>query len=347
MIVKNEYVKIKTDKEYVLHNYIYDSYLRLFSKGQLLNEWGLAYQDENENKELTYCFIRFDSPLDNYQKANYTDFNIRMQKTQMQTVGNSKGCNVTYTFAETESVTLIDTGNVLTSLKDYYGKRITAIGFGNWNTIYACVDTSNYSIYLTEGEKLAIIRKDIFESNAECVGYEYPYHLSPVDWAGYLEEYLDPATGKIVSNPYRVPVIAILYSIGIGSQKGVMEEEYKVGTDIEINEESDTVFGFNIRTGLEQSVFPHSNLYMGNGKYPMPANLIKEMFTNTNLQPSLNKYPLKPNTKYIILKYRFVYQYVSMRFGKTMVNTDNYYTMNFYTEAKGLFELKNKIERSN
>ena len=71
------------------------------------------------------------------------------------------------------------------------------------------------------------------------------------------------------------------------------------------------------------------------------------MFTNTNLQPSLNKYPLKPNTKYIILKYRFVYQYVSMRFGKTMVNTDNYYTMNFYNEAKGLFELKNKIEWSN
>lgn len=347
MIVKNEYVKIQTDREYVLHNYIYDDYLKLFSKGQLLNELGLAYQDENENKELAYCFIKFDNSLDNYKNASYTEFNIRIQQTQMQTVGNSKGCNVTYTFSETKSITATDTGSTINSLKEYYGKKITAIGFGNWDTIYACVDTSNYSIYLTEGEKFAVTRKDIFESNAECIGYDYPYHLSPIKWTGYLEEYLDPTTGKIVSNPYRVPVIAILDSIGTGNQKGVMEEEYKIGTDIEIKEESDTVFGFNMRTGLEQSIFPHTSLYAGSGKYPMPANLIKEIFTSTSLQPSSNKYPLKPNTRYIILKYRFVYQYISMHFGKIMVKTDNYYTMNYFTEAKGLFEIKNRIERSN
>ena len=347
MIVKNEYVKIKTDKEYVLHNYIYDSYLKLFSKGQLLNEDGLAYQDENENKELKYCFVKFESSLEDYKNAIYTDFDIRIQQTQMQVNGNSRGCNVIYTFTEVDSVTSTSTGDTINSLEKYYNKKITAIGFGNWNTIYACVDTSQYLIYLTGGEKFAITRKDIFESNAECEGYSYPYHLSPVDWTGYLEEYLDPTTGKIVSNPYRVPIIAILESIGTGNQKGVMEEEYKIGEEIEIKEESDTVFGFNARTGLEPSIIPHTNLYAGSGKYPLPAKFIKEIFASNNLQPASNKFPLRPNTRYIILKYRFVYQYVSMRFGKTMVKTDDCYTMSYYTEAKGLFEVKNKIERSN
>ncbi len=31
MKIKNEYIKIKTNKEIVLHNYIYDNYLKLFA----------------------------------------------------------------------------------------------------------------------------------------------------------------------------------------------------------------------------------------------------------------------------------------------------------------------------
>ena len=34
MIIKNDFVKIKTDKEIVLHNYLYDEYLEAFSKSQ-------------------------------------------------------------------------------------------------------------------------------------------------------------------------------------------------------------------------------------------------------------------------------------------------------------------------
>lgn len=346
MIVKNEYIKIRTDKEYVLHNYIYDSYLRLFSKGQLLDKWGLVYQEENESKELSYCFIKFNDFLENYHDAKYTDFDIRIPKTHIQVVGTSKGCNITYTFAGIEAMDLINTENELNSLKDYYGKRITAIGFGGWDEPFACVDTTNYSIYLTEGEELAITRKDMFESDAECVGYEYPYHLAPIQYKQYIEEYVDEDTGKKINTPYRVPMIAILYSIGLGSQKGVMEEEYIVGTDVEIKEESDTVFGFNVRTGLEKSFFPGSKIFAGSKRYPLPANFKEEIFLNDNLQPGVNKYPLKSNKKYVILKYKFVYQYASMHYQKTvLINTDNYYTMSFYTEAKGLFEVKNKIER--
>ena len=99
MIVKNEYVKIKTDKEYVLHNYIYDSYLRLFSKGQLLNEWGLAYQDENENKELRILVRRNNEEKEftitpEEKSRYYLGINLKVAEN---TVGNK----LYYSFHET------------------------------------------------------------------------------------------------------------------------------------------------------------------------------------------------------------------------------------------------------
>lgn len=330
MRIKNEYIKIKTDKEIVLHNYIYDEYLKIFSKSQI-EEDESNLSNYNEMKTLVFCYIKFDTRINNAKNASTEDFDIRIMVAQNEIAGNQKTINAQYTYTSKKMITNASGSKIIKDLNEYVGKKITALGFGI-NTICACVDVSNYSIYIIKDEELSIARKDIISSDAVCDGVDYPVHLAPI---------FETITYESAGRKYQAPIYAKLYSIGLGQAVGKMSEEYIIGKDIDVKEESDTSFGFNVRKGNEQSVFPKNNLYCGSCKYPLPLYVGRELYPNVNLYSSNKLYPLESNYKYIIYKYEMYY------FDRgSAKHTLNYYTMSLYNSTKGIFEILTKIERN-
>ena len=99
MKVKNEYVKIKSGKkEYTLKNYIYDSYLKLFSDRQksIYEFPGITETDETK---LVTCHIKFEEPLEDYRNANISDFDIEIPLKQYSLTGNEKGTSTIYEYS--------------------------------------------------------------------------------------------------------------------------------------------------------------------------------------------------------------------------------------------------------
>lgn len=330
MRIKNEYIKIKTDKEIVLHNYIYDEYLKIFSKSQIEEDEDELYS-LNSRKTMYSCFIKFESNFEDITNKTINDFDIRISSVQTEVNGNSQNVNAIYTYSTKNGIYDIRSGKNIDDLNDYAGKKVTALAFGN-EEILACIDTSNYSIYIIKDEELSISRKDIISSDAVCDGVDYPIHLAPI----FKTTTYESAKGK-----YQADVYAKLYSIGLGQVIGKMSEEYIIGKDINIKEESNTSFGFNLRKGNEQSIFPRNNLYCGSGKYPLPLYIEKELHPKVNLYSSNRLYPLESNYKYIIYKYEMYY------FDRGAAKHSlGYYTMNLYNTTKGIFEILTKIERS-
>lgn len=330
MKVKNEYVKIQTEnKEITLRNYIYDSYLSLFSRGQYI-----VSRNIYSKKFLGACYLKFDDELEDYTNATAGDFDIVMLYQNKDIVGNENSVSLTYLY-NTLDVRSLDSEGARTqiqSLVPYLNRKITAIGFGQTygRDIFACIDTSNYSIKMIN-KNFNVVRKDILSSEATCVGYSYPVHLLP-SW-GYEKTRLED---------YQYPM-AVLYSVGFGRLKGVIEDELILHDDFEVIQESDTVYGINMKIEAEKSIYPQITSYAGNSKYPIKFYAEREIYPNINIQPSISKYPLKSNYKYVIFKYR-LYYYYTVDFEEVFL--DEYYTMNYpIGNIKGLFEIKNKIER--
>lgn len=347
MIIQNKYVKVRTNKEYVLHNYIYDEYLEAFSKSQYFTENNrfdrtldtiLTVEQENERSLYEYnkkkflgsCYIKFDTQLEDYKNSIVEDFDIQLHCSINDLEGNKNGITITYTYDIKSGIYSFDNQKI-ESLSEYFGRKITAIGFKNTNDkemsnnkLMACIDTSGYSMLLEKTETFCVIRRDIISSNAECTGYDYPVHLTPRQEINSAEKPL-----------------AKLVSVGVGANKGIIENEYVVGKDVAIEMEKDNIFKFNLRAGLEQSIFAGIKTFASSKKYPLPARYIKELYLNSDVYASSNKYPLKANSRYVILKYRLYY----MSEDKQIVYLDKYYTMNFFSNVKGIFKVKNTIER--
>jgi len=325
MIVQNKYIKIKTDKEYTLHNYIYDAYLELITQKQ--------YIKSDNSFKLNYCYIKFDDNLVDIENASPSDFDIRIAISNINLIGNVSKveCNYTYTPIYVYDIATTETTY---DLSEYLDRKITAIGFGtlvDYNaTILACVDTSNYSIYFKEN--ISIERKDIFSSDA-LSSESYPINLAPITNKYQIVE------GGVTR---KFPCYTALYSIGLGTRKGVMDIEYVIGTDIDVIEESSTSFGFNLRKGLEPNKYPTPTTYAGN-LYPLPLEVSREILPNINLYPGNGKYPLLSDYKYIVYKYRYYY---FDEFNYDYIDLDEYFTMSLPNDTKGLFEIVTKIERS-
>lgn len=328
MIIKNDFVKIKTDKAVILHNYIYDEYLKAFSQSQYVTDISLL-NDLNSKKTLEIVYIKFDTKLVDYKKAQKSDFDLSICMDSMQKETNSKSINAYYNYSMQ-----------LSDIKRYKNKKITALGFGNYEDVLACVDTSNYSIYVADNEKMEIIRKDIFSSDIECVGYDYPVHLAP------QRNYTTSNACK-----YNEP-LALLYSAGLGFSKGVIEEEkiieeHPIFNMLNINQISDTEFGINLKRDAELNIYPNINFFGAMGKMPTAFFVEHEIFPNQNICTG-NKQPLPGNYQYIILKYQ-LYHFDNSKGGDIVMEKENkFYTMNIPLQnKKGLFELRTKIERRN
>ena len=338
MIIKNEYIKIKTNsKETTLHNYIYDNYLRNFTLSQYV--LGLEENSYNENitlndkKRMTMLYIKFTTPLEDYMNANITDFDIHMNtydSINKTTTNNSVSVFYIYNLDNVNSLS--------DSLEDYYGEKITALGFGDGEEIMACVDTSLYDIYLLEEEHMQIMRKDIISTDGECVGYDYPVHLSP------LENYSKTTYGD------NTGYLARLYSIGFGTQKGVINSQEKIFLEkadgsLDVKYINDEEFSVNMTKQTEQSQYPLITKYASNSKYPLALNVLREIYPDIIPKtPSNSKYPLASNYKFIVIKYRLFYYDYSLG-GVERIETNNFYTINIPLETDGLFEFRFKMIR--
>lgn len=337
MKFENKYIKIKTKKkEITLHNYIYDSYLALFSKCQYETDQEALY-NMNQKKNLYYCYIKFDNNMKDITKAQESDFDIYLEQSTINVTGNSNSVSTSYTYAcsykEDKVYDLALQKNE--NINKYANKKITALAFGSNHEIMSCVDTSNYDVHIVKDENFMIARKDIMITDAICDGIELPLHIASVSNQYEL----------LNSQAVNVPVWAKLYSVGLGRTKSFIDDEYVIGEEIEVIKESDTVFGFNLLKGFQQSIFPHRKRYASNGLYPLPE------YTEREEQPLVDgfcgstKFPLQSNYKYIIYKFQ-LYYYDTMQ--GNIVKLNRYYTLSYpETTVKGLFQIKTKIERSN
>lgn len=329
MKIQNEYIKIKTDQEVVLHNYIYDNYLKVFSKTQYASDVTSCYK--NQEKELSECYIKLETEIEDVTNATISDFDISITTSHKEVVGNRQSVKAFYTYTPRKRIYIIATGEMIKEIGQFAGKKITALAFGNGN-IVSCVDTSKYNVFIKEGEELSVARKDIISSEAICTGAEYPIHLAPI----FKPHKYQSAGMNCVADLY-----ARLYSVGLGSTLGHMQEEYIIEKDIEAIPESETSFGFNLRKGDSPSIYPQNNLYGSDNLYPLPIYIINEIHPQTTQYCQEDLYPMASNYKYIIYKYQLYY----IARGDSIETLDKYYTMSYASDAKGLFEIINKIER--
>lgn len=345
MIAKNEYVKINANgKEYTLKNWIYDRYLDTFSSNQT-NIRGLDTRGYIENNvDLIGCAIKFDTALEDYKNAILTDFDIMIFKKSSIVTGNEKQVETTYYYNSKQGVEIAsyDTLSTEVDLSDYDGRKITAIGFFSANKsgtdmtkdsrpIYACLDTSNYAMRLDASRELNISRKDIMMSNAYCDGYDYPLHLAPV-----LTDFVD----NIRKYTVKIPV---LYSVGFGNIKGRMVQEWKIGTEATINRINLNSYGVAMKNPIDVPKYPKTTAFPSSTRYPIAPKYITSIYPKERwLYPSTRRYPMKAGYNYVIFKYRLYYY---DNYGAELIWLDEYYTMSYAHNPKGIFTIKNKIER--
>lgn len=342
MKIKNEYIKIKQgNKEIKLNNYIYDDYLSLFSTTQYDEGQDIEDLYEKQKEKAFYnCFVRFDEPLEDITNAQITDFEVYGVGSKTNFIKLKNGVNVIYNYFFNEFYDIYNPGTFIDK-DEYYGKQITTLGFGRNGKIYACLDVSNYEIYIIEDENLTITRKDNILSEAICYGYDFPVHLSPF---GDFENALYNETSLEFENKY-----AKLYSVGFAKTAGVMSEELIIGDDINIKVIDDTKFSFNLKKGDAVSLYPQNDLYAGSDVYPLPLYVQHEFYPQNDLYASNDLYPSDSNYKYIVYKFRlYTIHWLGPNIsdGLEIQELDEYYTMFLENTTKGLFEIITKIERN-
>lgn len=327
MEIVNKYISIKLgDKSVTKHNFILDSYLKYFSKGQLEE-----YSYMNNRKNLSnYLYIKLDEPLENItteSTLSANQFEMYIYKGGNSSIKNKSNITVLYTFSNEISYYLNNEEQTDRSLLD--GRKITGLSYN----LETYLDVSDYDLYFIGDEILTILREDVISTDAYIDGYDYPYHLSPV---------LDEISYESAGETYYADVYSKIYSVGLGYNIGKMEEEYIIDEDIRIIEEDDTTFSFNLKKANDVGVYPNNNGYPSTSTFPLTFRIKTSKYPSTNLYTSNNLYPSVGDYKYIIIKYRLYY----IDRGSNIVNLNDFYTMSFYTNKEGILTIKDKIERN-
>jgi hypothetical protein len=340
MLVKNEYVTINTGKKSVSkHNYFLNDYLIYYCKGQLYD-----YTMLNLEKFFDMVFIKLDEPLEDPTRSgsvSYADFDLLLKKPATIQTGTNNQVSIIYNF--NDDVFYYDRsgfGFEPESDKSLIaGRKITALSFD----LKTFLDVSAHNIYIEEDTTLSISRKDTFTSDAICVGYDFPYHLAPK-----LDDYTYTDGGADI----KTKIVAYIYSVGLGSIKGQMEEEYIIGdsakiTNIVEDEEHDIYsFDFAINKGGRTEIYPNGSLYPATTIHPLLITYKTSLYPNTELYCGSGLYPTKADYKYIMIKYRLGYiKYYGGSFDE-IVDIDKEYVMNYYSSRDGLLTVTTKIERN-
>ena len=346
MKVKNDLIRLKIgDKHYDFNNLILDEYLKRFVLSQLTFNSLNTYKSM---KQLKYCMLKFDTPIENLSNSS----KLKNQDFDVCFVG---GCTYNQNISENK-ITIeynYNTNNIYDYLKDttsdnyisdYYGKKITAIGFNvGWapymedvsnskNFVCAVLDTSNYNIYLQENQELSITRRDVIETDTIFYSSNKnkvpgPAHLMPYGVPQIIYQpniYNDERDGWYTFDD---PGYGILYSVGLSSYTDYIDKELIIGQDIQVEQNGTEL---NIK-GIENYLSTDSSL-----------------FCDKNLYPGSYIYPIKTNYKYLILKYK-VWQEVHSGTHDNLISTPTdtgyYYYQAIPIEKIGKTNLKIKYER--
>lgn len=337
MKIKNEFVKIKTNKnEITLKNLILDKYLSIFSKCEYDEE--TAKQYGVGNKHLARCYVKLDVPLNKEIKHDMelvkSDFDIYLEEPVITQIGNENIVSILYGYTNEYGYYDIKEDIYVFNFQQLGEHKITAIAFGNANDdMLAILDTSTYDLSIPAESIINISRKDNFSTDAILSGADFPLHLAPI---GIKETKL---FGDQAMFAYEY---GLLYSVGLSGTPGVMQEEYVVGEDIEVVPIDDYSFKFALIKSTENTKYPQLTTQPSLSKFPVRFNTIAEKQPLATFFPNSTKYPMQPDYKYIIMKFKTYYIHRTL---DSIVWTGEEYTLSIYTETKGLFEVVTKIER--
>ena len=273
MRIGNDYVQIKIgNKTYTKKNMILNTMLNNVFENQIS-------PSIFNSVEINYCGIKFDTPLENLSydsELEKEDFDIYLTTPQRFVQTNEKifkknsvcsndSVKINYNFSNDGLFIIDDIPHDPDELQMFVGRKITAIGFGDGYTFLAVADVSKLNIILNENEILEIYRTDTYQSDAKCIGFEYPLHL--VNGNAYYD-------AKQENSVYKV---AQLYSIGLGNKEGLIESE----NVINVNDETlgDNYITIDFSETIKVGHYPSETLFPG-------------------------FYPTMDNSKYLILKYR-------------------------------------------
>lgn len=323
MRIGNKYVQIKIgNKTYTKKNMILNTMINKIFECQI-------YPKYNKQVEIRSCGIKFDTPLENISYDSVfssDDFDVFLSTPtstitayeelfKNKSVRTNDSVTINYNFSVDGYFTYQGQFYEAQEFERFVGKKITAICFGNENlNVLAVVDVSNLNIIINQGEKLEIFRTDTYQSDAKCIGFDYPLHLVNNN-AKYNAKY---QTGTIFVSEYTQ---AQLYSIGLGNKEGLMENEEIIDLNEAIIEDDNITINFSKE--IKVGHYPSETLFPG-------------------------FYPTGDNSKYLILKYRLC----RTNYIEQITPLDEYYTMSYkidLSEYEGQtkdISFNLKIERS-
>lgn len=314
MKIENKFIKINNGKKrYTLKNHILDWYINYYALRQY-NVDGM-YAD----LKLNTLLIKFDAPINNPSMGE--EYDVQLDGTISQEYSDNY-VKTDYYYRTS------DLHNIGVDLSEWYGHKIYTLGFaknisGTGLSIGAYLDVSDYDLYLTEDGFLDVIREDLMSSDAICSGI--PYHLAPL---------LDNKVG-------------LVYSVGLGTLRDKMDEEYVVGEDVEItplNEDGQYGFQFVFGGTSDFTQYPQDDLFPLINNFPT-SFVVRDVEINPleTLFPLTDIYPMITNYKYVIYKYR-VYEYVNSTYDLTP--TDEYYLVSYPYTRRGIIKINTIYERS-
>jgi len=342
MRIRNDLVSIKIGKKkYDFKNLILDEYLKRFAMKQA--------NKDNVNlstcsTKLKYCLLKFDTSftdLKNDTELCTNDFDVCLvEKTSnvLQEV-SEQGVTIQYTYKSDGAIWDYEKDTSENNyIKNYYGKKITAIGFATtWvpsseakkNKVCAVLDTSNYNIYLQSNQELVITRKDTISSDAlfYCNNKKIkgPIHLCPIGGEPLLQH-------GIINGIKVNPTDGILYSVGLSPSSTRIEKEFIIGKDIQIEQIDNKLIIKDV-----------NNCFCRESEYVLhPSNY---------LYPNENVFPLQSKYKYVVFKYKIWQDIISFEFNSeeivyTPTDTGICYYQAIEISKNGLLNLEIKYERS-
>lgn len=336
MKIKNEYILIKKGKKEIkIQNTILLRYITNIINNQLSIE-------NRANLFMTIMFLKFDTPLtfNSTTDLQKTDFDIYTMYNLDSTEIGKTDTTVNYLYELNNEIRNASTNEFIASLQPYLNRKITAIGFGTTNQgekiVYACVDTSNYSIYLEDvTEVFSVTRKDristdsIFYSNNKKIKgalhlFEGQYEYDNMNFS-------------------EIQYIGILKSVGVGTTHLKINQELDIeendltlsANEISINKE------FEIKY-ISEGLFPGQDLYPSNNKYP--ERIIKDvLYPSYSIYPSIEQYPFEAPYQYMQLKYE-IYE-INTRDG-TITDTNTNYILSKIIGRKNKIKMSIKYEEA-
>lgn len=333
MKIKNEYIIIKNgEKQVKLHNLILDWYIQRMVANQVSN----TYVD---NLNMSYVFLKFDTAIEFNETSNINSrrFDIGIKNAYKSMEESTKNIikKYTYKIEKGDKVLEIATESNITDLSAYNGKQIMTLGFCKigYDRIYACVDVSNYGLYLDTDTTFEITRQDKFETDGELYStsniVNSPIHLAP------LKPYF---TNLGTTNFYFTKLI----SVGFGITKNAMDEEHTLlpyAEHIETGTDYMNILDEYTIEYINEGLFPATDLYPANDLYP--ARIIQEpVYPSEELYPSIELYPMAVPYQYMQLKYE-IYKDIY-----NPVDTETYYIVSIPINGKRKIKMNINYERN-